>query len=99
VGICVGVDQTDRHGVWWWEPGQSGCSTRSTGPGVFPAVDATVVLTAASAPIDVRFRQPRMLMPSVDVQLTILDGYMLVSGSAQRVSVEQRNDLDIPSIP
>src|SRR4029453_19107515 len=36
-GICVAVDPTDPQGIWWWEPGWSGCSSRSTGPGVFHA--------------------------------------------------------------
>ena len=36
-GVCVAVDPLDRRGVWWWEPGASGCASRSTGPGVFHA--------------------------------------------------------------
>jgi hypothetical protein len=96
---CIAINPTDSQGIWWWEPGQSGCSTRSTGPGVFHADGATVVATAASAPIDVRFRLQRIVGPGstqspfVDIQLTIQDGYMRVSGSAARVQVERRNDL------
>src|SRR4051812_20497019 len=45
-GICVAVDPDDPKGVWWWEPGPSGCSTRSTGPDVMAAGDASVVRSA-----------------------------------------------------
>src|SRR4051794_16795056 len=42
LGLCVAVDSIDAHGVWWWEPGASGCAARSTGPDVFRADAATV---------------------------------------------------------
>ena len=102
---CVAIDPTDRRGAWWWEPGQSGCSTRSTGPGIFHADGAAVVATGASTPIDVQFRLERILGPGstqspfVEVHLTIQDGYVRVSGSAARVRVERRNSLDIPGVP
>ena len=40
--LCIAVDVHDQQGVWWWEPGRSGCSSRSTGPGVFHAEQAKV---------------------------------------------------------
>jgi hypothetical protein len=47
----VAVDPTDPKGVWWWEPGRSGCSSRSTGPSAFRGDDATV-LAGHAAPRD-----------------------------------------------
>jgi hypothetical protein len=41
--FCVATDPTDSQGVWWWEPGPKGCSSRSTGPAV---VAVSVALTA-----------------------------------------------------
>ena len=35
--FCIAADPTDRQGAWWWEPGPTGCSSRSTGPAVFHA--------------------------------------------------------------
>jgi hypothetical protein len=54
--LCMAVDPADPRGVCWWEPGESGCSSRSTGPGVFRAGDATVVTRTESANIEVGFR-------------------------------------------
>ena len=34
--LCVAVDPRDPHGVWWWQPGASGCTSRSTGPTCLP---------------------------------------------------------------
>jgi hypothetical protein len=28
-GLCVALDPLDRQRVWWWEPGASGCRSRS----------------------------------------------------------------------
>jgi hypothetical protein len=100
-GLCVAVNPTDPQGVWWWEPGQSGCSSRSTGPDVFRADEATVVARTESAEIEVRFRlqlhgRPGSTMPSfVDVRLTIRDGNMLAAATGARVTTERRNDLKV----
>src|SRR5438552_5104087 len=40
--LCVAVDPLQKDGVWWWQSFTSGCATRSTGPGVFKADQATV---------------------------------------------------------
>jgi hypothetical protein len=100
-GLCVAVDPADRQGVWWWEPGESGCSSRSTGPGVFRADDATVVARTESATIEVRFRMGlQATMPSfVDVRLAIQDGNMLAAATGARVTTVRRNDLEVPGTP
>src|SRR5262245_19941615 len=62
-GLCIAVEPSNPRGVWWWEPGRTGCSTRSTGPGVFPAEGAGVATRASSATIDARFRLPLIGSP------------------------------------
>ena len=102
LGLCVAVDPADPQGVWWWEPGQSGCSSRSTGPGVFHAGEATVLARTESAKIEVRFRlplhgRPGSTMPTfVDVRLAIQDGNMLAATTGTRVPTDRRNDLEVP---
>ena len=103
--MCVAVDPADPQGVWWWEPGQSGCSSRSTGPGVFRAGQATVVTRTESAKTEVGFRLhlhglPGSTMPSfVDVRLAIQDGNMLAAATGAWVTTGRRNDLDVPEKP
>src|SRR5262245_47599573 len=77
-GLCIAVDPNDPKGVWWWEPGRSGCSSRSTGPGVFRADDARVATRAPSATVDVHFRLQLITGPGegprfADVQLALRD--------------------------
>jgi hypothetical protein len=100
-GLCVAVDPADPKGVWWWEPGESGCSSRSTGPGVFRADDATVVAQTGSAKIEVRFRIGlHSTMPSfADVRLAIQDGDMLTTATGARVTTVRRSDLEVPGTP
>jgi hypothetical protein len=62
-GVCVAVDTTDPKGVWWWEPGLSGCSSRSTGPDVFAADDAGVARRPDTLHLDVRFRLQLIAVP------------------------------------
>ena len=94
-GVCVAIDPLDPHGVWWWEPGASGCATRSTV--VFHANDATVSrpgpgLTA----VEFRLSIHSIERPHVTVRL-ILDGYRLRSAeTGSEVGVEGRQDLTLP---
>ena len=100
LGVCIAIDPLDPHGVWWWEPGASGCATRSTGPDVFRADDATVSrprpgLTA------VEYRQAVHAIdrPYVSVRL-MLDGHRLRSAeTGSEVGVEGRRDLEVPWEP
>ena len=102
-GLCVAVDPTDSHGIWWWEPGRTGCSSRSTGPGVFRADAATVAARAAT--IDVRFHLPLIVSPGstmpsfADVRLALQDGGMQSLASGARVLTERRHDLEVPEQP
>lgn len=102
-GLCVAVDPADPQGVWWWQPGRSGCSSRSTGPGVFHATEATVVARTESAGIEARFRVPLHGGPGlpnfVEVHLTIQGRNMLAASTGARVTTERRNDLNVPEKP
>jgi hypothetical protein len=98
-GLCVAVDPLDRHGVWWWEPGGPGCGSRSTGPGVFRADQATVSQPTPSSPITLSFRLPThsTTHPFVDVRLVVDDGGMRAVGAAAHVPIRRRNDLEVPA--
>lgn len=95
-GLCVAVDETDPHGIFWWDPGRGGeCSTRSSSimPGDRPSVSH-----AAGGSIDVRFRLgliSREPDAHIDVALTI-DGQTMRGMSGARVPIVRRNDLKIP---
>jgi hypothetical protein len=98
--FCVAVDAGDPHGVWWWEPGKTGCSSRSTGPTVMPA-DAAAVTVSGRA-IDVRFRIQLKTGPDwvgltyKEVAMVIEDGRARVPATGSDVAITQRNDLQLP---
>ena len=96
-GLCVAVDPLDREGVWWWEPGASGCSSRSTGPGVFHAEHATVLQLAQSGPVALSFRLQTHSATRlfVDVRLVVEGGDMRAVETGARVPIRRRNDLDV----
>src|SRR5687768_9132925 len=70
IRLCVAIDPADSQGVWWWGPGASGCASRSTGPGVFRADQATV---SQSPPTAVGFRlgTHSATRPFIDVRMVI----------------------------
>jgi hypothetical protein len=102
--LCIAVEPANPQGVWWWHPGDRGCSNRSTGPGVFRAEHVTVV-EMRSATIEVRFRMQLILGPGstrpdfTDVELVIQDASMHDVASGARVPVMRRSDLDVPAQP
>jgi len=99
-GLCVAVDPGTEHGVWWWEPGTSGCASRSTGPGVFEADQATVSRATQSPTISARFRVGlhSTTRPFADIHLVIEDGSMRVVASGTRVPILRRCNLDVPPV-
>ena len=101
--ICIAIEPDSPRGVWWWEPGTAGCRNRSTGPGVFDAEVGTVNRPSPSGVIEFSFRMPlhaRPLVdpPFIDLALVIDERGMGPRTSDVRVPVEQRTDLDIPSV-
>jgi hypothetical protein len=93
--MCIAVDPTDAQGVWWWEPGPSGCNTRTTGPTVFRAELARVTDAAEAGRTEAGFMLPLMSGPR-NVRLVLQHAEMRVAGSDVRVSTERRADLEIP---
>ena len=93
-GVCLAIDPADAQGVWWWEPGPSGCATRTTGPAVFPAHRAAVGVTGAGN-ADIRF-ELQLMSGTRDVRLRLEDGAIRVMPSGARVQTKRRNDLNIP---
>jgi hypothetical protein len=101
LGLCIAVDPLDQHGVWWWEPGATGCSTRSTGPAVFHADEATVSATMPSGATALAFRLQThsSTRPYIDVHLMLEGNHMRALQTGKRVSLQRRRDLDIPERP
>ena len=101
IRLCIAVDPGDPHGVWWWEPGADGCTSRSTGPTVFHGDEAAVSrtarpeVTAASFRLGLHSRTPSFL----DVRLAIEDGRMRSLDTGAAVALQRRNDLDVPEQP
>lgn len=91
--LCIAVDQTDPQGVWWWHPGRSGCSSRSSS--VMHAWAATVISPAPPSPIQVRFQIPVKIGAPRDIAFAIEDGLLVLSSGA-KVPTEQRRDLNVP---
>ena len=97
IRLCLAVDPRDPQGVWWWEPGASGCTTRSTGT-VFHADQAAVSPSARPETSAVSFRLGlHSRTPSfLDVRLAIEDGRMRSLDTGADVVLQRRNDLDPP---
>ena len=98
--FCVALDPTDREGIWWWEPGSTGCASRSTGPTVFHA-ESAAVSTSANA-ITGEFRVQLITGPGSDapghrdVRLVVEAGRLRVPATGADVPVVRRGDLELP---
>jgi hypothetical protein len=92
--LCVAVEPTQTTGVWWWQPGPSGCDTRITGPDVFRAEHARVVTHRGV--VDARFRLQLVSGDAADVNLTIKDGAMRLNQSGAIVPTGRRTHLSVP---
>jgi len=96
-GLCVAVDPTDRRGVWWWEPGQSGCGTRSTGPQVFQADEASVSAAPGGATaVGFRLGTHSAARPFIRVRLLLEGDQMRSLDTGSRSAVRRRPDLAVP---
>jgi len=94
-GVCIAVDPTDAQGVWWWQPGPSGCATRITGPKVFRADRAQVRISTNSSSISASFTL-QLHVGTRDVNLALQDSEMRITASGMRVPTQRRADLEIP---
>jgi hypothetical protein len=99
IRLCVAVDPTDERGIWWWTPGESGCTTRSSPP--LHAQAAKVSHTTPSGPMNLSFRLGTHsgAPPFIDVRLVVGNGTMRATESGAQVSVQRRKDLDVPAEP
>jgi hypothetical protein len=96
--LCVAVDLSDPAGVWWWQPGSSGCGSRSTGPGLFHPEGATVRPSAQNGVHEIVFTvgTHSATRPFVDVRLLVDRGTLKVAGSTESVPLVPRSHLEIP---
>jgi hypothetical protein len=101
IGLCIAVDPVDPRGVWWWMPGASGCSSRSSGPGLVHAEQATVTRATPAAPTALSFRlgTRSATRPCIDVRLIVEDGRMRALETGAQVSMKTRGNLEVPEIP
>jgi len=100
LGLCFAVDPGDPHGVWWWQPGASGCSTRSTGPDVFPADDLRISAPRPGATgIDFRLGTKDDQRPFIRVRLMLDESGLRSLDTGSRSNVRTRPDLAIPEKP
>ena len=94
-GLCIAVDPADAQGIWWWQPGPSGCATRITDPTVFRADRAHVSRSTNSSAISASFTL-QLQVGSRDVNLALQDSEMRITDSGVRVPTQRRADLEIP---
>lgn len=99
-GICIAADPRSRDGIWWWEPGAAGCTTRSTGPDVFHAERARVTSTPPDR-LALEFQLPThsTTRPVLDVRIVVENGSMRSGESGPPVATFRRSDLNIPERP
>jgi hypothetical protein len=98
--LCIAVNTSEPDGVWWWQPGQKGCETSSTGPGLFRGVHV-VVTGGTSSHVEVRFQLQVIAIAHpagqlVEVALVLEDQSMRAQASGARVPTYRRSDLVIP---
>jgi len=97
-GFCVAVDPNDPKGVWWWEPGRTGCTSRSTGPDVFPALDARVA-RSSSPVIDVSFGIQLKDNTVRAIRLEVTEDLVRQQPSGPSVSAIRWTTLALPESP
>jgi len=103
--LCIAVDTVRPTRVWWWQPGNQGCRSRSTGPGIFAVFEPRVTTDSAQNEVRVQFRLPLQAPvtaggePFADIVVSFRgDSAVAVTGAA-RVAVLRRSDLEIPGPP
>jgi hypothetical protein len=101
IGLCIAVDPAHRDGIWWWEPGATGCDSRSTGPGLFHGDGATVAQSTPSGSFALGFRlgTHSASRQFVDVRLVVEAERMRTIESGVGVSVQRQTILDVPLLP
>jgi hypothetical protein len=93
--FCVAVDSNDPKGVWWWEPGRTGCASRSTGPTVFAAQDARVARSSSDG-FDVWFGIQLKDNSVRRISLEVHEDRVRQQPSGPSVSAIRRATLELP---
>jgi len=93
--LCIAVDPTDPHGIWWWQSWADNCAGRDTGPGVFKADEAMVSTDGIGVHASFRLGLHGLPPDHLDIRLVIARGRMR-SRAGNDVSVVYRVDLNIP---
>jgi hypothetical protein len=103
--LCIAVDTLHPARVWWWQPGNQGCRSRSTGPGIFVVFEPRVATDSGQNEVRVQFRLPLHAPvaaggePFADIVVSFsADSVLAVTGGA-RVAMLRRSDLAIPGPP
>jgi hypothetical protein len=97
-GLCLAVDPADAAGIWWWEPGRTGCSSRSTST-AFHAENARVGPRSGDI-MPIAFRMQVHARPTEpayrDIALELKGTSLRAGATGASVEVRPRDDLDIP---
>jgi hypothetical protein len=100
--LCIALDVDTKDGVWWWQPGASGCDSRSTGPTVFRGESATINTWHMNRGHSAEFQLQRIMPPGSTespvavVRLVSREGTMTAVATTATVPTSVRRDLDIP---
>ena len=94
--LCFAVEPNNSQGVWWWRPGRSGCSTRSSSIVQGEVAKVTVL---ASGSVEASLQLPMQVGEPRRVELVFDNGTVRASATSASVRSERRNSLDIPEKP
>lgn len=101
--LCIALDVHTKDGVWWWQPGASGCDSRSTGPTVFRGESAVINPWHMARGHSAEFQLQRIMpadsteSPVAVVRLVSREGTMTAVATTATVPTSVRRDLDIPA--
>jgi hypothetical protein len=96
LSLCFAIEPNNPQGVWWWHPGQSGCSTRSSG--IMQGHRASVT-RQASGTIEASFQVPMKTGQPRQVELVFSADTVRASATGASVGVAWRRELDMPVKP
>jgi hypothetical protein len=91
--LCFAVEPNNPEGVWWWHPGQSGCSTRSSS---LMQGHRAKVMPQASGTIEASLQVPMKIGEPRQVELLFSAGTVRASATGASVETERLKELDVP---
>ena len=100
--LCIALDVHTKDGVWWWQPGASGCDSRSTGPNLFRGESAAINTWHMARGHSAEFQLQRIMPPDATesplavVRIVSREGKMTAVATTATVPTVVRRDLDIP---